>query len=279
MKDLYLTLSLFLLWIFPFQQINATAQIAERIIINGDTISMFSCPLEYLPHKEYEELDKMLDKKYSSTALWRAYMGTWEIKNNQLYLLKVEDKNGEIRVSHILQKYNTPNGIKASWFSGIIKCIRGKNIQYVHMGFESVYEYETIYTIKKGKIVSSKNYHNEIKWCTNTDEPWKDVAIFINKNLNKEVIPNYQKDKKIFLVLNLMPDKNGSIKKIEYQLVVRPDYIEKNKINSPFAKELKRCLLLKEHLPTLIFEDKAQPIRYVMPLNGNYFNDVDNIKK
>jgi hypothetical protein len=30
---------------------------------------------------------------------------------------------------------------------------------------------------------------------------------------------------------------------------------------------------------TDVFEDKAQPIRYVMPLNGNYFNDVDNIKK
>jgi len=279
MKGLYLTLSLFLLWIFPFQKINATAQAAEKIIINGDTINMFSCPLECLPNKEYKELEIMLDKEYSSTGLWRAYIGTWKIENGQLYLLKVEDENKEINVNHLLHKYNTPNGIKASWFSGEIKCIRGKNIQYVHMGFESVYEYETIYTIKKGKIIASKSYQNKIKWCANANEPWEEIAITLEKNLNKDMIPNYQKDKKIFLILNLTLDKNGRLKKYNYKLIVRPDFIEENKKSTLFAKELKRCLLLKEHLPTLIVEDKVRPLSFVIPLNGKFFNDVDNIKK
>ena len=279
MKGLYLTLSFFLLWIFPFQKINATAQAAEKIIINGDTIDMFSCPLEYLPNKEYKELEKMLDKEHSSTGLWRAYIGNWKIENGQLYLLKVEDENKEINVNHLLHKYNTPNGIMASWFSGEIKCIRGKNILYIHMGFGSIYEFETVYTIKKGKIISSKEYHNEFKWCTNPDRPSEDLAIFLNKYINRDMIPNYQKDKKIFLFLDLIPDENGKLKRFDYKLIVRPDCDERNKMNSPFAKELKRCLLLMEHLPTLIVEEKAWPYRIIVPLNEEYFNDVDNIKK
>ena len=44
----------------------------------------------------------------------------------------------------------------AEWFSGEIRVVLGKEIQYVHMGYGSTYERDLFFGIEKG-VVKSRN--------------------------------------------------------------------------------------------------------------------------
>ena len=61
-----------------------TAQVPETLIYKNKVLAMTCTPLdEYLKNKNIS-LDKY-NKSWDS-ALWRGYIGTWEIENNQLFL-------------------------------------------------------------------------------------------------------------------------------------------------------------------------------------------------
>lgn len=55
-----------------------TDQIKEKIIINGEQYSMVTEPL--LPY--LKALNNKVKFQYETTACWRGYLGTWELKNN-----------------------------------------------------------------------------------------------------------------------------------------------------------------------------------------------------
>ncbi|MFM2478712.1 hypothetical protein [Celerinatantimonas sp. MCCC 1A17872] len=109
-----------------------TAQTPEKIIINGREQSLYSQPIipsnceaiddleeilgdpraifdaEY--KKQFNITDELYTKLHSveSTCCWRQYIGTWQITNSRLYLVKVEGK--------FLIKQSAP--LFADWFSG-----------------------------------------------------------------------------------------------------------------------------------------------------------------
>ncbi|MCK5814175.1 MAG: hypothetical protein KAH03_07940 [Cocleimonas sp.] len=133
---------------------SATAQYPDILIYKGKTISIFTNPLELYFDKNHAK--PKIFSKTQCTAIWRGYIATWEIKNNTLYLSSLTDGScGEdpsiIPLNAIFKEKKTP--IKASWFSGVIRVPFGKRIQYVHMGYNSVYEKELYLTIKKGNIL------------------------------------------------------------------------------------------------------------------------------
>jgi len=71
-----------------------TAQIRELLIYDQKTYEM-SCE----PFYQYIIKNKLeLRLHWPNTALWRGYMGEWEITNNKLYLTKISGF-GEIRNS------------------------------------------------------------------------------------------------------------------------------------------------------------------------------------
>lgn len=133
-----------------------TAQIHERIILHGEETTMVFCPL--LPEHDPriveladDEIDG--DSIIFSTACWRQYVGTWEIKDNKLYLSRLD---GRFKLTS-----NTP--IFANWFTGTLKIPQGEIREYVHMGYESVYEREVQIVIEKGIVLDSKTIHNRIE--------------------------------------------------------------------------------------------------------------------
>ena len=72
-----------------------TAQKHENMIYEGKDVSMFSFPGFPEDHPRIIELtDKQIWKKGEarrvSSACWRGYIGSWEIKDGRLYLLKLE---------------------------------------------------------------------------------------------------------------------------------------------------------------------------------------------
>jgi len=141
----------------------ATAQFPDSLLYNGETVSIFSNPLEPFFTAENPRPDKLF--KYSCTACWRGYIAFWEIKDKTLYLVKViegtcSNDAPEIDMSKIFRK-KLP--VEAVWFSGVLRIPRGKMLSYVHMGYGSVYEKELYLAFEKGKLIKEEIVDNTKK--------------------------------------------------------------------------------------------------------------------
>jgi hypothetical protein len=127
-----------------------TAQIHERLILDGEETTMACCPPiprhpRILPGDPHAH---RTDDGYGvlrSTACWRRYLGTWEIKEGRFYLVALR---GIVTLSE-------GEPILADWFSGSIVVPRGELIEYVHMGFASTYERDLHIEIDRGVVVKS----------------------------------------------------------------------------------------------------------------------------
>ena len=134
-----------------------TAQEHEKLIYEGEESSMAFCPP--LPENDprIKELDEYeIEEDHSSfftSACWRNYIGTWEIKEGRFYLVDIIGRYKIVRESPIF----------ADWFSGVIRIPRGKMLYYVHMGFGSVYEKELHVKIENGLVVKTKVIDNRRK--------------------------------------------------------------------------------------------------------------------
>jgi hypothetical protein len=72
-----------ILTIFSCLTVFGTSQCPEKIIYNGKEYKLHSNPMETY-FKKYP--DKRPKGGIRSTALWRGYVATYEVKNNQLFL-------------------------------------------------------------------------------------------------------------------------------------------------------------------------------------------------
>jgi hypothetical protein len=132
-----------------------TAQVHEKIRYQGKRMRLASCPHFPEDHpriNEASEEDIMklaMDDKTEiifSTACWRGYIGSWSIRRGQLYLTKLE---GRICL-------DGKDAILADWFTGELHIPQGKILDYIHMGFDSVYEEEFILTLEQGVVVNTE---------------------------------------------------------------------------------------------------------------------------
>ena len=120
-----------------------TAQVHERLILDGELTSMMTCPTLPMQHLRLYRRDPA-DVSWISgtTACWRGYIGTWEIRDGQLYLVSIEGTLG----------IRDGEAIHADWYSGTLVVPRGEMLNYVHMGFESTYEQELRLDIESGRV-------------------------------------------------------------------------------------------------------------------------------
>ena len=137
-----------------------TAQIHEILIYEGEELSMAYCPPIPEGHPrivqvevDKREYDPQEGKFLFSTGCWRRYQGSWEVKGGRFYLTGLRG----------LYQLVGDEPLLADWFSGILRIPRGKLLQYVHMGFGSVYEKELHVKIEQGVVVSSRMIDNRGK--------------------------------------------------------------------------------------------------------------------
>jgi hypothetical protein len=165
MKATILNSLLFFLF-FSSIDIFATAQYPDKIIIKGEEKFLFSNPLESYfednPDKRPQREDMIV-----SSALWRGYVATFEITNNELYVIDVE-----IQISHdsiekhnfkLISVYNevflNSEPTKVDWLNGLLVIPYGEQIKYVHMGYGSTYAYYTLLEIQKGNLIKERNFN------------------------------------------------------------------------------------------------------------------------
>lgn len=99
-----------------------------------------------------------LDLILGSTACWRCYQGTWEVRDGQLFLNSIDGRFKLVGTEPLL----------ADWFTGVLRVPRGETLAYVHMGFGSVYAEELHIHVERGRVTGKRVYDNRGKEI-NTD--------------------------------------------------------------------------------------------------------------
>ncbi len=144
MKYIFIFLSL----LFSFVGF-ATAQAGDLIIYQGDTLSLLSNPLEqYFDEKGKRTINNQ-PLQMTSTACYRGYKATWEIRNDSLFLLSVQESCfGKGAKFFDLEKEFDAKIVFAKSFTDSLLIPKGSLIYYVHSAYESIYEEEILISFK-----------------------------------------------------------------------------------------------------------------------------------
>ena len=106
-----------------------TAQIAERLRYQGEDVAMCTNPLS-----DYFAMGGTNPRFESNcTALWRGYVGSWEIIDDRLYLIGLNgtlEDGTDASLATIFPGF--PDRVFAHWYSGTIRLPQGKQLEYVH---------------------------------------------------------------------------------------------------------------------------------------------------
>ncbi len=134
----------------------ATAQVPDRIVIEGREYALNTNPLESQLRDDF-----LPENVARSTANWRGYVAHWAIDGDRLLLRKVEvhlyDRENEPSSSVDLLSGLFPDGapVAATWYSGALIIPDGRLVDYVHMGYGSTYAHYRVYRIAQGRVVEA----------------------------------------------------------------------------------------------------------------------------
>lgn len=95
------------------------------------------------------------------TALWRGYIGSWEIVDDRLYLIGLQgtlEDGTEATLASVFPGF--PDRVFAHWYSGTIRVPQGKQLEYVHMGYGSTFERDLFLEVARGVVVATRVQHN-----------------------------------------------------------------------------------------------------------------------
>jgi hypothetical protein len=107
----------------------------------------------------------------TSTACWRGYIGTWEIKSNALFLVSTQGTP----LTNFFPTAAAP--VRAEWFTGTLRLPVAECLRYVHMGFGSFYAKEKYITVKKGLVVAELVIDNRKSGATRSPADIEWVAL------------------------------------------------------------------------------------------------------
>ena len=125
-----------------------TTQVQEQIIIEGERYPLINS----LSLPEDESIIQIKRKGIieKSSNCWRGYVGTWEIKDDKLYLVKLSSSRYEL--------VREPP-IFANWITDKLMFTTGKTI----IDEVEKYIYQTHLNVANGQIVSIKNIKEDRK--------------------------------------------------------------------------------------------------------------------
>ncbi len=136
-----------------------TAQIAEKLLYQGQRVAMLTNPLN-----DYFAMGGFNPRFESrSTALWRGYVGGWEIVDERLYLVSLDgtlEDGTDATLETVFPGF--PDRVFAHWYSGSVRIPQGKQLEYVHMGYASKFEQDLFLEIERGVVVATRVRQNGV---------------------------------------------------------------------------------------------------------------------
>lgn len=131
-----------------------TAQVPDILLVRGMKLDLYDQPL--YPYLRKLGKRRRPDFAPSSSALWRGYVATWEIRDASLWLLDLEGwmRQGEEVVAaslvNALPSLKPP--VKATWFTGMLRCPEGAMVTYRHAGYASDFERDRNISVSAGSV-------------------------------------------------------------------------------------------------------------------------------
>jgi hypothetical protein len=113
-------LSVLALTLFAAGPAHATVQIPDEIVLDGGTHHLLSFPLGHA--WDWSETARAALRTNRCSAAWRGYKAFWEVRDEQLWLVKMIDPCGdddrEIPLNLVVPDATGPGPLPATWFSG-----------------------------------------------------------------------------------------------------------------------------------------------------------------
>lgn len=143
-----------------------TEQMKDTLIFNGNKHPLSVFLLEPFFVKNPELNPSLKNDTPITTALWRGYVATFEIKDNDLYIIDIQllkrtflENNNIVHEWIPVFKDVFPDGLpkKINWYSGIIITPYGEIIDRNNLSYERYLLFE----IKKGHIHKMRDYNHE----------------------------------------------------------------------------------------------------------------------
>lgn len=137
--------------------VKATAQASDLLIVGGKEFSLNTNPLEtQLQKKQWRPPENAV----ITSANWRGYLATWEIKDGRLFLKDVtigvsdsKNRRDYVRKSITQELYPGATEVFADWYTGALIVPDGKMTRYVHMGYGSSFDHYQVFHVRAGKVV------------------------------------------------------------------------------------------------------------------------------
>lgn len=145
-----------------------TAQFPERLTYRGENMVMYTEPLR----KYLAESGSKLRFRTTSSALWRGYIGRWEIVDGRLYLAGLEgtlENGAKASLSTVFP--NASDRVLAQWYSGTLRTPKGKKLEkFVHRSLGDVFEYDLFFEILRGDVVATRLQPNKLMDVIDVDD-------------------------------------------------------------------------------------------------------------
>ena len=159
-----------------------TAQIAERLNYKGEVVAMCTNPLD-----DYFAMGGNSPRfEFNCTALWRGYVGSWEIVDDRLYLIGLNgtlEDGTEASLASVFP--DCPDRVFAHWYSGTIRLPQGKQLEYVHMGYGSTYERDVFLDVARGVVVGTRVRRNGVGESSAAPEGYEVAAMTVFSRTGK----------------------------------------------------------------------------------------------
>jgi uncharacterized protein (TIGR02996 family) len=133
-----------------------TAQFGEILRYQGEEHSLFSNPLE----RYFERSGTRPRFSGMNTACWRGYVATWEFQDNVLFLTDINARVDEKEVTVADLFPGSDGRVRAVWVTDLFRVPQGDCVNYVHMGYGSIYERDLFLSVWEGRLVLAEVVDN-----------------------------------------------------------------------------------------------------------------------
>ena len=230
--------------------------------MDGDTLSLFSNPLKWHPdydslivkvHDELAQQETLLYPADSnevtlfSSACWRGYIAEWIIQNDSVFLSNIyhcHDSGITVNLENIFEEKNKKR-LFAFWVTGDLVVPRGKIIQHINIGYESIFENEIILQTENGILKKTIVYQNQlVKESVFYEQASpNEISEFIYSNIHWDKLPDFE-NKTFQVQIGIQPNEQGQIDHIISEktfVIIYPvensDDIIVSDMKNPFIKE------------------------------------------
>lgn len=164
----------------------------DYIIIQGDTLEIWDFPLDsYFKNDSRPDFlfADATDKEYKL----KSYVAYWELRNDSLFLEKVNVNSNEISVSRIFKSTKKYHEVYASWYNTTITVHKGK----LMAGLLS--EFENIYSFKNGTLTGNEyNHYSFFRESDYTNNP-ELLMNYIQNNINYSMLDEPYEKAKVYV--------------------------------------------------------------------------------